>query len=253
MNKIIICDDEITIRNGLTKMIKNNDIMELTVAGTAANGWEASALIKEEMPAVALMDITMPGPDGLEVIKEAADTSPQTQFIIITGHDEFQFAQQALKMDVCDYLLKPIDKKNLFLAIEKAVSLYEKASSNTKDALLHNKDAGKQALDYIYQNYNQPDISLAMLAAKLYISESYLTRIIKKNTGESFTELLTRIRLTKAKELLSGEKELLSQEIAELVGYQDRHYFCRIFKQNIGLSPLEYRKKQLAGCSPQDV
>lgn len=243
MNRLIICDDEITIRSGLKKMIESSDL-GVTVAGVAANGLQAAQLIQSLRPQVALMDINMPGTDGLSVIREAAIISPHTQFIIITGHDEFTYAHTALKLEVCDYLLKPINKKDLFSAIEKALKRYESLSGD--HTLLGNQyqDNAEQALQYIQKNYHDPHLTLASLANQLHISESYLTRVIKKAAGMSFTELLTKIRIGKAMELLLDDSSLRSQEIAQRVGYENRHYFCRVFKQYTGDSPLEYRKKK---------
>lgn len=242
MCKIIICDDEPTIRNGLKNLIETEN-SKLKVAGLAGNGFEACKLINEVKPEIVLMDINMPGLNGLEVIQEVSASSPLTKFIIISGYDEFQYAQKAIQLKAYDYLLKPIDKKNLFVVIENALSSYTKEKKAfTQNLSYENLGLAEESINFIYKNYNDCELTLKSMASQLHVSESYLTRIIKKKANTSFSELLTKVRMEEAISLMLSNSSLTSLEVSERVGYKSQHYFCKVFKDYTGMTPTAYKK-----------
>lgn len=98
------------------------------------------------------------------------------------------------------------------------------------------------ALHYIKENYGNPNISLNSICSYLNISTSHFSNIFKENTGGTFTEVLTNIRMDKAKQLLK-ETTLKNYEIAERVGFSDPHYFSIAFKKMTGKTPKEYAKE----------
>lgn len=242
MCKIIICDDESTIRNGLKHLIESTN-PKLKVAGLAANGFEACKLINEIKPEIVLMDINMPGLNGLDVMREVSAASPFTKFIIVSGHDEFQYAQKAIQLKAYDYLLKPIDKKNLFVVIENALSSCAKEKKAFMDDLsCENLSLADESINFIYKNYSDSGITLKSMASQLHVSESYLTRIIKKKANMSFSELLTKVRMEAAISLILSNISLTSLEISERTGYKSQHYFCKVFKEYTGMTPTAYKK-----------
>ena len=99
------------------------------------------------------------------------------------------------------------------------------------------------ATDYIQQNYMDPDLSLNDICSYLNISTSYFSTIFKKMTGETFTEVLIRTRMEKAKELLENTT-MKNYEIAEKVGFSDPHYFGISFKKMTGVTPTEYAREK---------
>ena len=101
----------------------------------------------------------------------------------------------------------------------------------------------KLALDYIQRNYMDPDLSLNNICSYLNISTSYFSTIFKDETGETFTEVLIRTRMEKAKELLENTT-LKNYEIAEKVGFSDPHYFGISFKKMTGCTPTEYAREK---------
>ncbi|MDF2676273.1 MAG: two component transcriptional regulator, AraC family, partial [Bacillota bacterium] len=218
MYKIIICDDELIIRNGLKSLIESAN-SKLEIAGMASNGFEAYKQINDIQPEIVLMDINMPGMTGLEVIKEILPTLPLTKFIIISGYDEFEYAQQAIKLKAYDYLLKPIDKKNLFSVLENACNDYAKEKKAFAEELTNeNPTVQKKAIDFIYKHYNDSELSLNTIAKQLHVSESYLTRIIKNKSNMSFSDLLTKIRMEKAISFLLSNSNLTVLEISDRIG-----------------------------------
>lgn len=99
------------------------------------------------------------------------------------------------------------------------------------------------AMDYIQKNYMDPDLSLNDICSYLNISTSYFSTIFKEMTGETFTEVLIRTRMEKAKELLENTT-MKNYEIAERVGFSDPHYFGISFKKMTGVTPTEYAREK---------
>lgn len=99
------------------------------------------------------------------------------------------------------------------------------------------------AMDYIEKNYADPDLNLNSVCSYLSISTSRFSTIFKNITGETFMEVLIRIRMQKAKELLENT-DLKNYEIAEKVGFSDPHYFSISFKKMTGKTPSEYAREK---------
>ncbi|MFB5763677.1 response regulator transcription factor [Paenibacillus medicaginis] len=110
--QVVIADDEPIIREGIRDTV-NWEELGMTVAGEAEDGEEAFALALEKTVDIMLVDMNMPFMDGIELIRRLRAERPGCRFVVISGHDEFAFAQQALRLGVEDYLLKPVDPKQL--------------------------------------------------------------------------------------------------------------------------------------------
>ncbi len=110
--RVIVADDEEIIRNALAHMIDYSSI-GYELVGIAQNGMEAYGMICDEYPDVVITDIRMPILDGLGLIERAVKLDPNLRFVILSGYYEFEYARQAMKFGVRDYLLKPTDRDQL--------------------------------------------------------------------------------------------------------------------------------------------
>lgn len=128
------------------------------------------------------------------------------------------------------------DVEEAFLKL--CLSLAEGIAGNRES---DNKKLAVLALDYIEKNYHNPDISLNAVCEYLSVSMSYFSTIFKAHTGETYVEAVTRVRVDKAKHLLSTTN-MKNYEIAEAIGITDPHYFSTIFKKQTGMTPGEYVK-----------
>ncbi|MEK3882228.1 response regulator transcription factor [Paenibacillus sp. PL2-23] len=110
MFRVLLVDDEAFFRQGLKELI-GWERCGFEVTGETDNGEDALHMIREDAPDLVVTDIRMPVMDGLELIQKAVqEYKINTKFIIVSGYDEFKYAQQAVKYGVCDFLLKPIDE-----------------------------------------------------------------------------------------------------------------------------------------------
>ena len=142
-------------------------------------------------------------------------------------------------------LLKAVTEQRMF---SQAAALVEKYAQEVFDELQElNSSSGQRqgmlAMDYIQKNYMDPGLSLNSICSYLNISTSYFSTIFKEMTGETFIEVLTRIRMEKAKELLENTT-MKNYEIAEKVGFSDPHYFGISFKKITGKTPTEYAREK---------
>ena len=142
-------------------------------------------------------------------------------------------------------LLQQVTEQNSFdSAVELVRNHIGEIFQTLSDA---NSSSGQRqarlALDYIQKNYMDPDLSLNSICSYLNISTSYFSTIFKELTGETFTEVLIRTRMEKAKELLENTT-MKNYEIAEKVGFADPHYFGISFKKMTGCTPTEYAREK---------
>ncbi len=114
--RLIIVDDEDTIRNAISRMIDFN-ALGYELVGTARNGMEAIDIICDNFPDVIITDLKMPVLSGLELIERISCLDADIDYIILSGYGEFEFAKQAMKYGVQNYLLKPTDKQELINAL----------------------------------------------------------------------------------------------------------------------------------------
>lgn len=124
MLKLLIADDEPKIRRGLRNVF-NWDEFGIEIVGEAEDGEIALDMVKKFKPNIILVDICMPFLNGLEFINQINNILKDSIIIIITGYDEFSYAQQAIKLHVFDYLLKPIERDQLKSIIIKAKNKLE--------------------------------------------------------------------------------------------------------------------------------
>lgn len=236
MNNVLIIDDEELIRQGIKKRIISYELNIGTIF-EGSNGIQALELLKNNKIHIALEDINIPFINGLEFIKEGIKLSRDTIFIIISGYDNFSYAQKAIEYGVFRYILKPINKNQLKETLIEAINLLgEKADENEENL----NPLTKRILTEVNNNYSNCEYSLLDLAKSVGFSESYISKTLKKDIGMTFNEYLTNIRIEMAKKILMTEGKLTTvNEVAKRVGYSNQHYFSQVFKKHIGSTPSE--------------
>ncbi len=164
MTNVLIADDEEKICR-LILALGDWSALGMSVTGTVSNGVEAAEYIKNNHTDILITDIRMPGLNGVELIDRIHRISPSTRVIIVSGYAEFEYAQTALHYGVSDYLLKPINKKQLNDALRKLKDKIdgekdrETTLENTKTQLVTNESTVRSSL--ISDIIINPDLSLS--------------------------------------------------------------------------------------------
>lgn len=356
--KVFLADDEAAMREG----VRNNidwDNSQFILAGEAPDGEMALPLMQEILPDILITDIKMPFMNGIELSEKVKRTMPWIKIVILSGHDEFEYAKQAIKIGVEEYLLKPVTSAKLMETLEEIAERIEEekaklidmgevdinalisftesnkpsiverlryankedipecleeyfkdptnqgmtsflfmnyvfidvlvASRNTieefggdaselmqeysnvseflsKDSSpermkatltdilnktidLRNAVAGSKhdstisiAKKYIQENFSQPDISLHTVADEVNVSPNHFSTVFRQETGETFINYITKIRMERAKYLLITT-DMRTSDVGYEIGYNDTHYFSYAFKRNTGMTPKEFRVK----------
>lgn len=245
MYQVVLIDDERIIIEGLRRVVKWGDY-HCAVAGTAYDAATDAALIRRLRPDIVFTDIRMPNQDGLTMLAGLKSEFPEMQITALTGYRDLGYAQEAIRLGVCRYLLKPSKMDELHEALEAmtkrlgGAEVHGGAEDEPSD-----RQAGsfivKQAVAYMEQNYAKK-LSLQEVADYCYVSQWHLSKLINKHAEKTYYDLLNTIRIQKAKELLA-DPSLKIGDIVEMVGYADGGHFARTFKKLEGVSANEYRNR----------
>lgn len=127
--KVLLVDDDPLALEGIQRML-HWESFGGELAGCAASGEEALALLEATHPDVVISDIRMPGLDGLDLARHIHEHFPYTRMILISGHGEFSYAQQALQYQVTDYLLKPITRAKLNSLEERLTAIQKELTAD---------------------------------------------------------------------------------------------------------------------------
>ena len=239
--KILIADDEDAVRCGISKYIQlHTDRFDKIY--TARNGQEALDLIVLHRPDILLLDIQMPLKNGVEVMREASEMGIMPVTIVLSGYDEFQYAQQAVRYGARDYLLKPSRSSDILALVHKiADEVYGREAERPAAEEPDMPMAVLRAKQYVTEHYHE-DISAQQAAEYAGITPGYLSTLFNQYCGYGFSELVNSIRIDRACTYLE-QGYFKNYEIAYRVGYRDEKYFSRIFKKIKGVSPAEYKKR----------
>lgn len=120
MFKLMVVDDEKIVIDAVNHIVKN-ELGMIQISDTARSGREAIEKARLQRPDIILMDIRMPGINGLETIKEIKKIHNNVKFVIVSAYEYFEFAKQAVELEVKEYLLKPVNKARLVEVLEKIV------------------------------------------------------------------------------------------------------------------------------------
>lgn len=145
--KVLIVDDELVIRRGLKNKIERifSNITSVTLAEDAFQALELMAI---DQPDVVITDIRMPEMNGLAFIEQSKKLCPKTKFIIISGYQEFEYAKEAIKLNVEDYLIKPIENEKLKGVLERIQNQF--MLEHQEEQQLHElKSTMKKAMSFL--------------------------------------------------------------------------------------------------------
>ena len=227
--RVLLVDDEEDIRVGISRKM-DWESLGFTLVGEAENGQEALELAEALSPDVVLTDIKMPFLDGLELCRILTGRLPAARFVVFSGFDDFEYAKQAIQMNVFEYILKPISAPELSAVLER---LRER---------LDTERTQRQNLELLRRRYEE---SLPVLRELFYAqllegrvppeeAKERAARLELDLTGDSWAVALARIEGTgDRREMLSPALRQLLEEGLSLEGCR-----CRAFLYGDGAAVL---------------
>jgi len=250
MYNVIICEDEDIIRKGLIFSFDFQSL-NLKIAADFDNPVSCLKYLTDNHVDIIITDIKMPLMSGLEMISKIEDKK-KYEFIILSGHSDFEYAKKAITYGVTEYLVKPLDHQLLEISLEKAI-----ANLNDKK-LLNNAKYQIQDLTKVYKDIHAEDALLQSIIS--FIKENYMEKIVLNDAAKElnysissiknklkehdlrFNTTLNHYRIYKSIQFMSLN-ELPIYKIAKMVGFSDYKYFCAKFKSYTGYSVTELVQK----------
>ncbi|MDQ0873907.1 two-component system response regulator YesN [Paenibacillus sp. V4I3] len=251
--RAVIIDDEAWIREGLSMHI-NWELIGIELVRVFQDGLEAIDYIQNHPVDIILSDIRMPNMTGLELVARLRELENENHLlsnikvIFLSGYGDFKYAQEALRLGAVNYLLKPTEVEDIEDALQKAKQMCAKEAMQTNkqpvEPIVFEEPSSyliKKALHIMNARFTE-DIQLNLIAEELFVTSNYLSRLFRQETGKSFSDYLSYLRIEKACELLAGST-LKIYQIGEAVGYPNPRYFSEWFQKQMGMSPGDYRSR----------
>lgn len=245
MYKFIFVDDEDLIRELFQELLDYKEY-GFVLEKSFSSAEQALQYLEEHKEIdLVITDIKMGSMSGIELCENIRKTNTTIQLAVLSGYKEFEYARKAIQFNVFDYILKPTTYTDLDSFFKKIKAyLDEQNEGPPEKPEYHYTQLIDSAKQYISENFSDDNISLEDVAKHISMNPTYFSRYFKQQTGINFIEYLSGVRIQKAKELLQDNR-IKVYEICNMVGYKNTQYFYKVFRANTGLTPTEFRSKNL--------
>lgn len=233
--KVLIADDEELVRSSLSRYIKNHcsSVDQIFEAG---DGGTALELMIKNVPDIVILDVQMPVYTGIDVMRLSKESGLAPVFIILSGFNEFEYAQQAMHYGAKEYIMKPVRAAELASLVNTFADGEDSKNAEIPDENL--STISRSAVKFIDDHYSE-NISLSVVANKLGLSSSYLSTKFSQDMGMGFVDYVNKVRIEKAC-LYLKQGYYKVYEISEKVGFNDTKYFTKLFKKITGSTPKKF-------------
>lgn len=248
MYTLLIVDDEPNVTEGVKRLLDWENLGVGRIQ-TAKSSLEVMARIIDWKPDICLVDVRIGNDMGYELIDCLNNLGIHSNYVMMSGYDEFHYVREALRCGALDYLLKPVGAGELEACIRKVIveqlhgTLPEAEKKNCDPILKTEYEAMSPLIHKIVlmvaAEYSS-HISLKSIADKFRMNSTYLGQIFIKETGMKFSEYLMCYRLFMAREHIINSDEKIAV-IAASVGYTNMNYFYQQFNQYYHTTPSEMR------------
>ncbi len=241
MWKVMIAEDENYMLEAMENLIDWKK-MDCQLVYKAKNGQVLLEQVKKNPPDIIITDIKMPLVSGIEVARYVYENILPVKVIILSAYADFQYAQEAIKYDVCGYIIKTSVIEMLPEMIQKAIGKLSVPilEADKENEECYSDDILGRLQKYIADHY-MDKLNLTQISQEIHANGSYLSRLYKTKTGQNLFDVINKMKLEKAKEYMSQGKRIY--EIAQMVGFDDVSYFSRVFRKHEGCSPREYENR----------
>lgn len=259
--RVMVVEDEKRARALIMRLLKLAD-PKIQIVGECANGEEGLHKTMEQLPDIVFVDIRMAVMDGLEMIRRLKPKNLDTEYVIITGYSDFQFAKQAIDLNVSGFVLKPVTFEDIAGILQKYEmrkgrgNLNPEVFKNLPVTHIHELEQQsdnilvKRMIRYV-NDHMGVQVRLAETARELRVSPEHLSRLFREEMGMTFTEYIRMVKIDYAMALLR-KTDLRVQEIAWAVGMDNEKYFHNLFKEALGMTPRQYRILQSDAGEDED-
>lgn len=235
MKKILICDDELIIRQGIRKILGSitGDDLEIKDADNGMDGYKIMAVW---YPDLVITDIRMPVMDGLAMMERAIATGIHSHYIVISAYRDFEYARTAMRCGVENYIVKPINRFELIGGVNKLLHINSQPHADADTPALPGDNSSIARAIYYMENNFYRNITLEEVSQTVQMNPAYFSTLFKKQTGKKYIDYLTDLRMEKAQNLITST-DLKIVTIAGMVGYSSTKHFARIYKEKYGVTP----------------
>ncbi|MEK4271808.1 response regulator [Paenibacillus sp. FSL R7-0026] len=224
----VICFEDLVIEGGKRPYHSDAQLLQQLQFYVSVGAGEEAVLLLERMLSVPFSDVSQFRMAAMDVVTECQRAAIEQQ---IEGEHALN-KEAVAAIFTADHLP---ELKSMLEQHVRTVSDVIQAKRQAKEGNLIDR-----VIAYLEENMANPEVGLSSTAAAFYISSGHLGRLMKKETGQTFVEYLTQLRMKKA-EMLLKQTDMKGYEIGEQVGIPDPHYFSVLFKKHIGRSMNEYR------------
>lgn len=251
MNVVLIVEDEILEQKFLKSLVQENLSADDTIL-SCGSGVEAVRLAKKYNPNLIFMDIMLPEMDGLSAIKEIRSFLPNSCITILSACSDFSYAQQAITLQIFEYLLKPIRPSKFKDILQQMLDAKDNckliAQKGFKENILDNEDCQihfiNESIKYINEHFKEK-LTLDLVSSKIFMNPKYFSKIFKRETGVSFSQYINSLKIKHACKLFETTN-YPAYRISMECGFSDPSYFNRVFTVNMNMTPLNYKKHKLS-------
>ena len=243
---LLIVDDEYYIVQGIKSTIRC-DVLGIDSVFVAYSCDQARQIIKKEPIDIMITDIEMSRENGLSLINWLQEQNYTILTLILSGHQRFDYAQEAIKMHCFSYILKPVTPALLEKELFKAIKSLNQSSTvvPTADPNASNESNDDEFIrkvrSYIREHLDSCDLTRNSIASHIHMNPDYLSSLFHTKFHQTLSTYITTARIDKAKELLL-HSSLSLNEISEKAGFTSSSYFHRQFKKYTGLTPQQFRR-----------
>lgn len=247
--RAVVVEDEILIREGLCKLMQKM-FPDIIMEGRAGNGQEGLQYIKEYQPDLVITDIKMPVMDGLEMLAKVQEAGLFPKVVVLTAYSEFEYAKQAVKLGVCDYIIKPVVVPEFVKTIRKIQNLYEQEQKRTPETmgslehivsgLLYGVSALDEKMqDFLYKKYGIAE-QTPLLELLIYMGNNF-----EKDREKKRKEMCRVLEQKKIRYCLV-DMEYDKAVLALLYEYSSRQEIERWYQNQILFQKRDVRERHIS-------
>ena len=242
LHPVLIIDDEPHILEALTLTVRWEKY-GFFISDAVSDPLRALELLKKKRYSLIFTDIRMPNIDGLKLIEKIkeSDSGSDTEVVIISGYNNFEYAKRAISLKVSSYILKPIDPEEVEQFLVQMKAKLDLLEDNPKSLVEIYGNFGN-VIQYVNDSYRK-SITLKDLSEKFHINTAYLGLKFKQTTGYGFHHYINKLRIEYVKIHYKSRNCKMSTLITD-AGFSSHQHFYKQFRKIEGVPFNEYASKR---------